>query len=102
MMSDHRRTPTVVSKKMGSPPVDDFEVAAREGVSCQVAMRTAPKEFFEDVGEPMGLAEACAIAYALVAYEVAVFMRHSDGRRTYYWSSVSPDDFNSMILTLKI
>jgi hypothetical protein len=84
------------------PPADDLVVAAREGVSCQVAMRAGPRELFEDIGEPVGLAEACAIAYALVAYEVAVFMRHSDGRRTYYWTSTDPADFNSIILTLKI
>ena len=64
-------------------------------------MKEGAGKRWEDVGAPMSLHEAGLLAHALIAYEVGIFMRHTDGAGSLYWTSRYRDVFNSTLFDLR-
>jgi hypothetical protein len=81
-------------------PIEDTALAARRGLTFMVSGRTVKGErWVHENTDVESLQEAMALALAAPWPEVALWVMRKDGRgNMMYWSSASPQLFNSVAL----
>ena len=86
---------------MSQIPHKDIEMAQEQGLFFKVAAKGGRGQKWQYVGDGThSLEVAVARAREMSGYESAVFLAAKNGGGYLYWSSLSPELFNSTVIEL--